>query len=85
MFLNSQKFFQLLTWHWEMGTSFFQVDPWSRNHHHLYTLCTFYELKCVEELQVAQITMGILFNISYRDMKSHITKLHGIIAHELNV
>ena len=45
----------------------------------------FYELKCIEELQIAHITMGILFNINYMDMKPHIVELHGIIAHELNV
>ena len=43
------------------------------------------EFKCAEERQIAQITMGILFNISYMDIKPHIIELHGIIAHELNV
>ncbi|KAF7828655.1 aspartic proteinase-like protein 2 [Senna tora] len=37
------------------------------------------------ELQISQITIEISFNISYLDMKAHITELAGLIAHELNV
>ncbi|CAK8539666.1 unnamed protein product [Lathyrus sativus] len=37
------------------------------------------------ELQIAQITISILFNISSADMKPHITELAGLIAHELDV
>ncbi|WVZ24459.1 hypothetical protein V8G54_003003 [Vigna mungo] len=37
------------------------------------------------ELKIAKITMLISFNISYVDMKPHITELAGLFAHELNV
>ncbi|XP_057449579.1 aspartic proteinase 36-like [Lotus japonicus] len=37
------------------------------------------------ELQIAQITIVISFNISYMDMKPHITELADLIAHELDV
>ncbi|KAL1354630.1 hypothetical protein HN51_006690 [Arachis hypogaea] len=38
-----------------------------------------------DELQIAQITIVISFNISYLDMKPFITELAGLIAHELDV
>jgi len=41
--------------------------------------------KCTGELKIAKITMLISFNISYVDMKPHITELAGLFAHELNV
>lgn len=37
------------------------------------------------ELQIAQITIAISFNTSYTDMQPYITKLAGLIAHELDV
>ncbi|OIW09673.1 hypothetical protein TanjilG_11060 [Lupinus angustifolius] len=37
------------------------------------------------EIQIAQITIVISFNISYVDMKPQITELAGLIAHELDV
>ncbi|BAT75649.1 hypothetical protein VIGAN_01354600, partial [Vigna angularis var. angularis] len=37
------------------------------------------------ELKIAKITMLISFNISYVDMKPHITELAGLFARELNV
>ncbi|ESW27860.1 hypothetical protein PHAVU_003G238400 [Phaseolus vulgaris] len=37
------------------------------------------------ELKIAQITMLISFNITYVDIKPHITELAGLFAHELNV
>lgn len=45
----------------------------------------FNQLKCTGELQIAQITVAISFNISYDDMKPHLTELAGLIAHELDV
>ncbi|XP_061341213.1 aspartic proteinase 36-like isoform X2 [Gastrolobium bilobum] len=39
----------------------------------------------IGELQIAQITIVISFNISYMDMKPYITELAGLIAHELDV
>lgn len=41
--------------------------------------------KCTGELKIAQITMLISFNITYVDIKPHITELAGLFAHELNV
>ncbi|KAI5417968.1 hypothetical protein KIW84_042557 [Lathyrus oleraceus] len=35
--------------------------------------------------QIAQITVVLSFNISYGDMKPHLTELAGLIAHELDV
>ncbi|KAL5064038.1 hypothetical protein RYX36_025775 [Vicia faba] len=35
--------------------------------------------------QIAQITIALSFNISYGDMKPHLTELAGLIAHELDV
>ncbi|CAJ1968053.1 unnamed protein product [Sphenostylis stenocarpa] len=37
------------------------------------------------ELKIAQITMLISFNISYVDMKPHITELAGLFAHGLDI
>lgn len=41
--------------------------------------------KFTGELKIAKITMLISFNISYVDMKPHITELAGLFARELNV
>ena len=45
----------------------------------------FHQLKCADELQIAEMTVVISFNISYMDMKPFITELAGLIAHELDV
>ncbi|XP_027192201.1 aspartic proteinase 36-like isoform X2 [Cicer arietinum] len=37
------------------------------------------------EFRIAQITIVISFNISYEDMKPHLTELAGLIAHELDI
>lgn len=37
------------------------------------------------EIQIAQITIVVSFNISFVDMKPHITELAGLMAHQLDV
>lgn len=45
----------------------------------------FNKLKYTGELEIAQITIVVSFNISYGDMKPHITELAGLFAHGLDV
>jgi len=51
---------------------------------HWWLIC-FHQLKCAGELQIAQIIIVISFNVSYMEMKPHITELTGLIANELDV